>query len=339
MADVTVNVADVSPFLGETAPPAGLGPTLPALPVPVADLVALKRFADAVKEILEVREGRRGSKFDQNITWRDLFQTGITSIQINGNNYVANTPSVSNPVGLLTNNDFSQPPNPAGVGVAAGLANNIVYWDDPLYENFSYAEIWRSLTNDIGTAELTGTTRSSLYADSVGVTAITYYYWVRFVSQNNVVGSYNSSTGTSATTKAVDTSMIVNAAIVTAKIADAAITTVKIADAQITNAKIGSAAITTAKIADAAITTAKIGDAQITNAKIGGVINSTDYSAGTAGWQIDKGGSAEFNNATFRGTLSIKSAASGARMETNNSVIKVYDASGTLRVKLGDLSA
>ena len=44
-------------------------------------------------------------------------------------------------------------------------------------------------------------------------------------------------------------------------------------------------------------------------------------------------------NATFAGTLSVASATSGARTEITNNVIKVYDSSGVLRVKLGDLSA
>ena len=44
-------------------------------------------------------------------------------------------------------------------------------------------------------------------------------------------------------------------------------------------------------------------------------------------------------NATFSGSLNVKSAASGARLEITNNVIKVFDASGVLRVKIGDLLA
>ena len=44
-------------------------------------------------------------------------------------------------------------------------------------------------------------------------------------------------------------------------------------------------------------------------------------------------------NATFSGTLDVKSAASCARLEIKNNVIKVFDASGVLRVKIGDLLA
>jgi hypothetical protein len=44
-------------------------------------------------------------------------------------------------------------------------------------------------------------------------------------------------------------------------------------------------------------------------------------------------------DATFGGTLDVKSAASGARMEIKNNVIKVFDASGVVRIQIGDLSA
>lgn len=44
-------------------------------------------------------------------------------------------------------------------------------------------------------------------------------------------------------------------------------------------------------------------------------------------------------NATFSGRIAVTSAASGARMEINNAVIKVFDESGVLRVKIGNLNA
>ena len=63
---------------------------------------------------------------------------------------------------------------------------------------------------------------------------------------------------------------------------------------------ISGAAIGTAYIANGAITSAKILDGEVTNAKIGGAIQSTNYSAGSSGWKIDKAGSAEFNDITVR---------------------------------------
>lgn len=154
----------------------------------------------------------------------------------------------------------------------------------------------------------------------------------------------------------MDTAMIADATITNAKIGDAAITSAKIAsativaadiaDATITGAKIDSATITGANIQSATITTANIqngtiqeadiGNAQITNAKIADVIQSSGYSAGSAGWKIDKSGSAEFNDATFRGTLDV-GGSSGSRLTISSTKIEVYDGT-TLRVKIGDLS-
>ena len=135
----------------------------------------------------------------------------------------------------------------------------------------------------------------------------------------------------------ITTAKIKDAAIDSAKIVDAAIITAKIADANITTAKIANLAVGAAQIANATITTAKIQDAAITNAKIGNTIQSSAYSAGTAGWKIDKTGAMEMNNATFRGTLDVTSSASGSRLVIDGDKIEVYEGS-TLRVKLGNLA-
>lgn len=65
----------------------------------------------------------------------------------------------------------------------------------------------------------------------------------------------------------------------------------------------GAMYVREAFIKDASIATAKIADAAITTAKIAQQIQSTNYSSGSAGWMIDKNGSAEFNNVTVRGAV------------------------------------
>ncbi len=72
-------------------------------------------------------------------------------------------------------------------------------------------------------------------------------------------------------------------------------------------AQINDGLISNAKIANAAITTAKISDGQVTNAKIGNTIQSTNYSAGSAGWSINKNGSAEFNGVVISRQLLVDS--------------------------------
>lgn len=68
-------------------------------------------------------------------------------------------------------------------------------------------------------------------------------------------------------------------------------------------------------------------------------MQSPGYVAGSAGWRLKSNGDIEVNAGTFRGTLDVKSAATNARLEIKNNVIKVFDAAGTLRVQIGDLTA
>ncbi|WP_277903863.1 phage tail tip fiber protein [Enterobacter hormaechei] len=113
----------------------------------------------------------------------------------------------------------------------------------------------------------------------------------------------------------------------TAMIQSGSIGTAYIADGSITNAKIANLSVNAAKMVDASITTAKIADAQITTAKIAGTIQSTNYVANSTGWQINKAG-----------TILINGSTSGqGRMTIESDRISVYDASGTLRVRMGRL--
>lgn len=85
--------------------------------------------------------------------------------------------------------------------------------------------------------------------------------------------------------------------------------------------------------------TARIRDGTISNAMITSRISSSSYNSSGTGWYIDKDGTGSFGgNISFFGSLNVKSGSSGARTEITNSVIKVFDASGTVRVKIGDLA-
>jgi len=99
-------------------------------------------------------------------------------------------------------------------------------------------------------------------------------------------------------------------------------------------------------IASAAIGTAQIEDASITNAKIVSLeaskISATSLSAISANLGAVTAGSISINSRFIvdtSGNTTIRSSTSGARMEIQNNVIKVFDSSGVLRVQIGDLSA
>lgn len=83
-----------------------------------------------------------------------------------------------------------------------------------------------------------------------------------------------------------------------------------------------------------------IQDGTITNAKIGNVIQSNNYSAGTAGWTINKNGSAELNNVTVRGGVYAQNGQFGFTNSTggvtiNNNGVTVNLSNGG-RIVLGE---
>jgi len=74
------------------------------------------------------------------------------------------------------------------------------------------------------------------------------------------------------------------------------------------------------------------------NAHAAGVVGAGYFQVTSGGDIYSPGLSVVGGAATFSGSLNVKSAASGARMEIKNNVIKVFDSAGTLRVQLGDLT-
>lgn len=206
------------------------------------------------------------------------------------------------------NRDLTPPPAPTGITTEVSFNNVFIEQATPSFtqgHGYSRTEIWTSLINDSNTATLFDFFSGTDYSIPIPLEA-TLYFWFKWISLDGVSSIF--SVGFDSTAGSVVSA---------------------IPPQSITNVMIQNAAIDEAKIADAAIT----------NAKIANIIQSADYSPGLLGWKINKAGEIEANNATFRGTLNVKSAGTGQRMEITNSVIKIYDSGGVLRVQLGDLSA
>lgn len=88
------------------------------------------------------------------------------------------------------------------------------------------------------------------------------------------------------------------------------------------------------------MSSAFIQDGTITNAKIGNFIQSNNYSAGAAGWTINKNGYAEFNNVTVRGGVYAQNGQFGFTNSTggvtiNNNGVTVSLSNGG-RIVLGE---
>lgn len=120
--------------------------------------------------------------------------------------------------------------------------------------------------------------------------------------------------------------VIANAAITNALIANLAVGSAQIVDAAITSVKIGTAAVGSAAIQDLAVTNAKIANLAVDSAKIASLtadkitagsiavgqhIQSASYVAGSAGWRIEGGGTAEFSNVTVRGNVTSSTITGG----------------------------
>jgi len=184
-------------------------PTLvPSIPDPTPD--GLVDVARSIKNLLDVREGRAGDKQDRFVTFRDLEKMKvITDADANANDPGSGTNPDPNPG--YDPNDPTPPAIPTGFRVTGGYGVIMLDWDTPqsLYRNHSYTEIWRNTVDVLGNAVLVGTTIAAVYTDPVPANT-TYYYWIRFVSQANVKGPYNSTSGTSATS-AIDVPGVLSA--------------------------------------------------------------------------------------------------------------------------------
>ena len=189
--------------------------------------------AKAVSDLLAVREGQTGDPLDQNVTFRDLVNSGLMSLAVNGQVFTGpQTPD--SPFGSIlfpntgTTSIIQAGGSGSGSGVAcpvsttpvvpvppyyliplaiqnftatAGVGVVILTWTQVNYRGVSYLEIWRAQTNDLSKAVLLAQVGpyTLSYADSIGNFSETEYYWIRGVGLSGP-GPFNATQGTSATT-------------------------------------------------------------------------------------------------------------------------------------------
>ncbi len=144
----------------------------------------------------------------------------------------------------------------------------------------------------LSSAVLVGTSNGHIFVDSVDPGSA-YAYWVRFVSNANIDGPFNASTGVIGSTS-ISNGNGVNGYTITAE-----------------NLYAIQAWISSADILDAAIT----------NAKISGTIQSDNYNGSTLGWSLDKtGGNLNLNQLTIRDGLGNVVLSSGSNPVLSSSV-------------------
>lgn len=176
---------------------------VPAIPAIRDDNV--KEVLAAIKSTLEVREGTIGDPLDQLVTMRELVALNLGETGVAGATTQSGTTLPIGPVLVAPSNgynpatDFTTPAQPSSLRASGGFSAVYLEWDGAAFKNPGYTEIWRSQYDVLGGAVMVGTTVANVYADPVNENT-TYYYWIRFVSVAGIVGPYNSTSGTPATT-------------------------------------------------------------------------------------------------------------------------------------------
>ena len=170
------------------------GTKLPAVyKIPSTADPQLKLFAESVREILEVRLGRRGDPRDRFVTLRELIDSGLAK-ELKDNPFEPNAAISS--VGFTASFEDTEritstiPPKPTGFTVAAAYTSFNLSWNHPQLANFAYTEIWRHTSNDVSSAVRIDTTPAHVWSEEVGY-AKTYYYWVRHVTKADVIGPFS----------------------------------------------------------------------------------------------------------------------------------------------------
>lgn len=154
-----------------------------------------RKLLEGLKEVAEVGEGKRGNLMDRNIKLRDLLDLGLVKILGGLRGGIVGSdlqPTIKPPT-------LAIPPAPSGLTVTGGFSSIFLKWDDPqtLYDNHSYTIIYRHDEDNVAEAQpIAQVAVGMLFADSDVTYGTEYYYWIRFVSDAEVKGPFNSPVGT-----------------------------------------------------------------------------------------------------------------------------------------------
>ena len=179
-------------------------PNVANMLVPTGVSLQEKRFAESVKENLDVLLGHRGEPIDKAVTFRDLVEADVVALS------GCTTSTFDGNLGAVrpqdTQRNIENPHAPTNLSATGAFRTIMLSWLMTRYVGHDRFEIHRSTSNNISTANLLtslpGYTQS--YADVVGDSggnAKTYYYWVRAINKNEVIGPFNAVSGVQGTTQ------------------------------------------------------------------------------------------------------------------------------------------
>ena len=163
--------------------------------------MSLQKFFNAVLPPVPRTEDRQTLQFLSSV--KKALDELKNNIVISGEGIVsargskASTGDISG-VGEVDLYAFATPSAPTGFQATGAIENIVLEWE---YSGTPIGkfEIWRSLTDDFGLAELRGITEATVFLDGVGPGA-TFYYWVRGVSTGGVEGPFHGVNGVEGST-------------------------------------------------------------------------------------------------------------------------------------------
>lgn len=298
-------------------------PKIPDLPDVGSTPESWMRFMETVREILQVREGRRGNALDEGVTFRDLVGFGLAERTASGRWEPgagavgpAGPAGPAGPPGSPYVPDYTAPPTPSGLAITTLTRGAFIEWDAPVYtqgHGNAYTKVYiaqrASLSDPLpvfGDAVYAGQSSggSTFYVHEAATGAIVHA-WIAFVSVDGIESAVpaGGANGVSVTVGKIDGAT-------------------EIAAASIVNALIANLAVDDAKIAS-------LGAAKLLAGAIavGEDIRSTNYVAGVSGWRIEGSGAAQLPALAILGQLV------AAQIDTRGLSIK--DAAGNVVFKAG----
>ena len=125
----------------------------------------------AIKETLEVRTGVRGDTLDSGVTFRDLESMGYLQARSGSGSSIGNLsanvsvilPPGSRSIRYDPAADLTTPPPPTNLTAVVVFDTIMLKWDVAKFANPSYFEIFKSFTNELGSAEIAGTSTSQFF--------------------------------------------------------------------------------------------------------------------------------------------------------------------------------
>lgn len=227
-------------------------------------------------------------------------------------------------------NDYTQLVN-APVDVGTALPDPTSYTGPELFYNTTNGILYRyssgAWTTSVAAGDITGTVAVGQIPNLPASQITSGQFGSTRIADDSI-------TSAKIVTGAVTSDKIVAGAITAAKIAANTITASQIAANTITAGQIAAGAVTASELAANAVTASKILAGAITATKI----NVSTLSAISANLGTITAGSLSINNKFIvdsSGNVTIRNATSGQRLTISNSVLQVYDASNTLRVRVG----